>query len=75
MAMAADMTFHDEASAMLAGMVEEDEAVFFVVMKESDSSRSVLCNVDSAIEILNNTGTVPGIIKEFSNIKKGKSHR
>ncbi len=75
MAMAADMTFHDEASAMLVGTAEEDEAVFFVVMKESDSGQSVLCNVDSAIEILNNTGTVPCIIKEFSNIKKGKSPR
>ena len=69
------MTFHDEVSAMLVGTAEEDEAVFFVVVKESDSNRSVLCNVDSALEILNNTGTVPGIIKEFSNIKKGKSLR
>lgn len=75
MVMAADMTFHDEASAMLAGMVEEDEAVFFVVMKKPDSTRRVLCDVDSAMEILNNTGTVPGIIKEFSNMKKGKSLR
>ncbi len=69
---AADMTFHDEASAMLAGTAEEDEAVYFVVMKNPDA-RSVLCDVDRAMEILNNTGTVPDIIKEFSNIKKGKS--
>jgi 3-oxoacyl-[acyl-carrier-protein] synthase II len=73
-AMAADMTFHDEASAMLAGTAEEDEAVYFVVMKNPDT-RSVLCDVDRAMEILNNTGTLPGIIKEFLNIKKGKSTR
>jgi len=44
-------------------------------MKNPDSTRSVLCDVDSAMEILNNTGTIPGIIKEFSNMKKGKSLR
>jgi 3-oxoacyl-[acyl-carrier-protein] synthase II len=75
MTIAADMTFHDEASAMLVGTAGEDEAVFFVVMNESGSTRSCLCNVDMALEILNNTETVPGIIKEFSNIKKGKSPR
>jgi 3-oxoacyl-[acyl-carrier-protein] synthase II len=74
-AMAADMTFHDEASAMLVGTAEEDEAVFFVIMKNHDSGQSVLCDVDRAMEILDNTGTVPGIIKEFSNMKKGKSLR
>lgn len=75
MAMAADMTFHDETSAMLAGTAGEDGAVFFVVMNETGPTRSALCDVDGAMKILNNTGTVPGIIKEFSNIKKGKSIR
>jgi 3-oxoacyl-[acyl-carrier-protein] synthase II len=74
-AMAADMTFHNEVSAMLVGTAGEDEAVFFVVMKKTDSTRSVLCDIDSAMEIFNNTETVYGIIKEFSNIKKGKSLR
>jgi 3-oxoacyl-[acyl-carrier-protein] synthase II len=72
-AMAADMTFHDEVSAMLAGTAEEEEAVFFVVMKNQDAGRRVLCDVDSAIEILNKTGTVSGIIKELSNMKKGNT--
>jgi 3-oxoacyl-[acyl-carrier-protein] synthase II len=71
LAMATEMILLEEIPVMLAGMAEEDEAVYCVLMRGHASDRKALCDVDKAMEIVRNTGAVSEMIQEFSAFRKG----
>ena len=55
---------------MLVGMAEEDEAVYFVLARDSDSIEHVLCDVPRARGILGKDLIFSKMIKEFSSLKE-----
>ncbi len=67
---ASEMILLDESPAMLAGMAEEDEAVYFVLARKPDSMQDVLCNITQAREILGKKMIFSKMIKEFSSLKE-----
>ncbi|MDP3112796.1 MAG: beta-ketoacyl synthase N-terminal-like domain-containing protein, partial [Thermodesulfovibrionales bacterium] len=67
---ASEMILLDEAPAMLVGMAEEDEAVYFVLARNSDSIQHVLCDVTLARAILGKDLIFSRMIKEFSSLKE-----
>jgi len=71
LAMATEMILLEETPVMLAGMAEEDKAVYCVLMRGPASDRKALCNVDKAMEIVRNTGAVSEMIQEVSAFRKG----
>ena len=71
LAMAAEMILLEETPVMLAGMAEEDKAVYCVLMRGPAADRKALCDVDKAMEIVRNTGAVSEMIHEFSAFRKG----
>jgi hypothetical protein len=64
--MASEMIEGREASAMLAGQAEEQEALFFVIANDAGRERSVLCSVSEARSVLESSSGVSGFIKQFS---------
>ena len=70
MAMASDMILLDETTAMLVGMTEEDEAVYFLLMRNSDPGKKVLCDVTQASVIVSKNLLFSQMIKEFSAFLK-----
>ncbi len=71
LAMSTEMILLEETPVMLAGMAEEDKAVYCVLMRGPASDRKALCDVDKAMEIVRNTRAVSEMIQEFSAFKKG----
>ena len=71
LAMATEMTLLEETPIMLAGMAEEDRAVYCVLMRSPASDRKALCDVAKAMELVRNTGAVSEMIEEFSAFRKG----
>lgn len=71
LAMATEMILLEEIPVMVAGMAEEDEAIYCVLMRGAAANQNALCDVDKAIEIVRNTGTISEIIEEFSTFRKG----
>ena len=69
---ASEMILLDESPAMLAGMAEGDEAVYFVLARNSDSRQHVLCDVARARAILGKDMIFSKMIKEFSSLKEQK---
>ncbi|MBI5205332.1 MAG: hypothetical protein HZA11_10485 [Nitrospirae bacterium] len=67
---ASEMILLNESPAMLAGMAEEDEAVYFVLARDSDSIEHVLCDVARARAILGKDMLFSKMIKEFSSLKE-----
>ena len=75
MDMAAEMILFDEAPIMLAGMAEENEAVYFVLARNSDSKQNILYDFAQAKEILARDLIFSRMIKEFSTLKKEKGRK
>jgi hypothetical protein len=73
--MAAEMIVFDEAPIMLAGMAEENEAVYFVLARNSDSKQNILYDFAQAKEILARDLIFSRMIKEFSTLKKEKGRK
>jgi 3-oxoacyl-(acyl-carrier-protein) synthase len=71
---AAEMILFDESPVMLAGMIREDEAVYFVLKKASGAGQHVLCNIDRAMSILRKVPAFDEMLKEFSVLRKGNNH-
>lgn len=69
MSVAAEMILLDESPAMIAGMCEEDAAVYFVLKRDSDSGQNVLCNIARAETVLSKDLIFTKMIKEFSTLK------
>ena len=67
---ASEMILLDESPAMLAGLAEEDKAVYFVLAADPDSGQNVLCDITQARTILDKDMNFSKMIKEFSNLKK-----
>ena len=70
---AAEMILLDESTVMLAGMSREEEAVYFVLKKDSGSGQDVLCNVETAMSILRGSRALDEMLKEFSVLGKGEN--
>jgi 3-oxoacyl-[acyl-carrier-protein] synthase II len=62
--LASDMIQGDEASIMLAGAAEEEEAVFFVTGRHS--AERPLCSIQEAEMALSAAAAVPEIVRRFS---------
>ncbi len=70
-----EMILLDESPAMLVGMAEEDEAVYFVLARDSDSIEHVLCDVPRARAILGKDMIFSKMIKEFSSLKEQEGQK
>ncbi len=68
---ASEMILLDEAPTMLAGMTEEDCAVYFVLKADCDSGDNVLCDITQAMKIISKDLIFDKMINEFSIFKKG----
>lgn len=64
---AGEMILSGEASTMLGGMAEEDEAIYFVLTVNSVTG--AICSFSDAMAILNTESILSNIINEFSAIK------
>jgi 3-oxoacyl-[acyl-carrier-protein] synthase II len=71
MAMASDMILLDETSAMLAGMAEEEEAVYFFLMKKSDFRENCLSDVARVSAIVSKSVRFSQMIEGFDLLKEG----
>jgi len=72
MTMASEMISCDEAAGMLAGINSEQEAVYFVLMKDSVSGKEPLSDSSNIRAILGKKLTISNMIREFSKFKKGE---
>lgn len=72
MTMASEMISSDEVTGMLAGINSKQEAVYFVLMKDSVSGKDSLSDSSSMRAILGKNSTISKMIKEFLKLRKGK---
>ncbi len=64
---AKEMIISSEVSMMIGGMAEEDEAVYFVLAR--DSGLSAVCGLADAMTILGKDMIFPEMVKELTTIK------
>lgn len=72
---AAEMISMGESPVMLAGMSGENEAVYFVLSKDSDCGQVLLCNIEQAMIILKKALAFDEMIKEFAVLRKGNNRQ
>jgi len=68
---ASEMVLSGETPAILAGMTEDCAAVYFILMKDSVSNKSILCDEKEIRTILNRHMTFEKMIKELLTLRKG----
>lgn len=66
--MASGMVTDGEASAMLAGLAEEDESIFFLIGTGNGPDQGVLCGLSEARSIIASTPDTAGMVREFSRL-------
>ncbi len=71
--MAVESICADESAIMLAGKIEEHEAVFFVVAKNDDRQYDTLCDVTEATALVNASRTLEEMITELTNVDRGRA--
>lgn len=69
---AAEMLAADEAPVMLAGKAEADEAIFFVMQRESGQGGSVLCDAAQARSLVETGSDVAELVRKFSGMTARK---
>ncbi len=62
---AIEMVLAGEAPVMLAGKAEADEAMFFVIRRESVQDGSVLCDAAEARSLVETGPDVSGLVRKF----------
>jgi 3-oxoacyl-(acyl-carrier-protein) synthase len=72
MAMASEMISSNEAAGMLAGINSEQEAVYFVLMKDSVSGKEPLSDSSNIRAVLGKNLTISKMIREFLKLRKRK---
>ncbi|MBI4710202.1 MAG: hypothetical protein HY806_05475 [Nitrospirae bacterium] len=72
MTMASDMILSDETSAMLAGLNSEENAVYLILKKSAVSGSNFLCHESKIKAIAGKDLTFNGLIKKFSDLRKGQ---
>ncbi|MEK6527504.1 MAG: hypothetical protein AAB089_05185 [Nitrospirota bacterium] len=72
MTMASGMISCDEAAGMLAGINSEQEAVYFVLMKDSVPGKDPLSDSSNIRAILGKNLSISKMIRELSKFKKGE---
>jgi len=70
--MAVESICADESPIMLAGTIEEQEAVFFVVEKNDERRYDTLCDVTEATALVKASRTLEEMITELTNAGRGK---
>ncbi len=65
---ATQMVLAGDAPVMLAGKAEADEALFFVIRRESSQDASVLCDVAEARSLVEAGPDVTGLVRKFKRI-------
>ena len=70
---ASEMVLSGETPAVLAGMTEDSAAVYFMLMRNSVYSKSILCDEKEIMAILNKAMTLKKMIKELLNLRKGNN--
>ncbi len=70
---AEEMLLADEAPFMLAGKAEADEAVYFVLARDSGDNASALGELAAARTFVQTSSDVPGLVQKLigSNAKRG----
>ncbi len=69
---AAELLMLGETRLVLAGINTEDEAAYFVFVKDPAPGQQVLCDISEALPALEKGGGLRDMAEEFMMIRKGK---
>ena len=68
---AAEMVHDKEAPVMLAGMAQEDRAIYFLLKGDSNKVGDGLCSYEDAVNVLEKDVGVNEMVHKFLNLRKG----
>lgn len=71
--MADEMILANEAPVMLAGTVEADEGIFFVLARDHGGDRQVLCDLEEARALVETSPDLSGLIQKFLHMAERKA--
>jgi 3-oxoacyl-(acyl-carrier-protein) synthase len=70
---ASEMLMLGETNSVLAGINTEDEAAYFVLLKDPAPGRQVLCDVSEVLPVVEKGGGLRAVAEEFLMIRKGNA--
>jgi hypothetical protein len=70
---ASEMLMLGETNSVLAGINTENEAAYFVLLKDPAPERQILCDVSEVLPIVEKGGGLRSVVEELLMIRKGNA--